>query len=245
MDKQLYNKLIQSISKGIKKTLNEEIQNFDVTDYNDDEQDIINNQTISDFMGFDYSKFNDLVDMFNNLNIPEETKNFLQPIFSIIIQGEKGRQKTEYYFYYDKNIEFDNINFLKKVNKLNKKYEKTFSVQVSFFNSIKKLSFIEREKLSYKIAECTDFVFNFIYYNSNVNSLVGTYTAPHQGYQYYKTNGRIEPAYFSQTFYPQSDTSRYQWQIQDIDDGAKNMYEFIRLYIEYIEKNIDKIKRIQ
>lgn len=40
----LYEKIIYNISKTIKKTLNEEIQSFDVTDYND-ESDIIDAQT--------------------------------------------------------------------------------------------------------------------------------------------------------------------------------------------------------
>lgn len=43
--KQLYNKIIDNIAKSIKQTLNEDIQNFDVTQYNDD---TLNHQDIND-----------------------------------------------------------------------------------------------------------------------------------------------------------------------------------------------------
>ena len=43
---QLYNKIINNIAKGIKETLNEDIQNFDVTQYEDDS--MIDHQTIND-----------------------------------------------------------------------------------------------------------------------------------------------------------------------------------------------------
>lgn len=44
----LYEKIIYNISKEIKKALNEDIQNFDVSDYEDDTDNIIDNQTTSD-----------------------------------------------------------------------------------------------------------------------------------------------------------------------------------------------------
>lgn len=43
-----YNKIINNIAKGVKETLNEDIQNFDVTEYEDDA--IVDSQTISDII---------------------------------------------------------------------------------------------------------------------------------------------------------------------------------------------------
>lgn len=46
--KQLYNKIINNIAKGVKKTLNESIQNFDVTQYGD--ESMIDHQSINDVL---------------------------------------------------------------------------------------------------------------------------------------------------------------------------------------------------
>lgn len=243
MDKQLYTKLIKNISKGIEKALNEEIQNFDITDYTDAEQDIIDQQTMSNFTGFDYSKFNELVDKFNKLDISENSKEFLQPELSIILYDKKQRPYKKiinYNFFYDKDHEFDNIEFLNKIQKLNKNFNKVFTISVQFLQY-----FNDSSPSGYYInkqAEYSDFIYNFIYFHSNVHSLQGVYSAT-TGKNYRK--GNIDDTYFEQTFYPKSDLSRYQWQISDIDEGAKNMYEFIDLYIKYIEDNIDEIQKIE
>ena len=46
MNNNLYKKIIRNIGYTLKSVLNEDIQNFDVTDYSDDEDDIIDNNTI-------------------------------------------------------------------------------------------------------------------------------------------------------------------------------------------------------
>lgn len=47
MDKQLYDSLINNISKSVKESLNEDIQKFDVTNgYEDDPEDLVDHQTI-------------------------------------------------------------------------------------------------------------------------------------------------------------------------------------------------------
>lgn len=240
MNKQLYNNIIYNISKAIKQSLNEEIQNFDVTDYSDTEQDIIDSQTVSGFTGFDYSKFNDLVNRFNSLDISEESKEILQPIFSLIINTgpKKYKRIVNYQFYNDRNIEFDNIDFLNKIQKFNKNYKGIFDVYTSFFNNLKHLSFNENRDI---LSRYIEFVHVYIYYNSNVKQFKGSYCAT--GGDMYRTGSKAE-AYIGQKFFPQSNLN-FEWQIKDIDDAAKTMYEFIDLYIKYIEKNIDEIKKFE
>ena len=45
-NKQLYNQIIHNVSKAVKQTLNEEIQNFNPVDYQEDDTDIISQQDI-------------------------------------------------------------------------------------------------------------------------------------------------------------------------------------------------------
>lgn len=55
--KLLYEKIIYNISKCIKKVLDENIQNFDVSDYSEDEKDIIGQQTINEFLYYPFTIF--------------------------------------------------------------------------------------------------------------------------------------------------------------------------------------------
>lgn len=49
-NKQLYEKIIYNIAKNIKYALNEDIYKFDVTEYQDEENGILNNQDINDII---------------------------------------------------------------------------------------------------------------------------------------------------------------------------------------------------
>ena len=65
--KQLYDDIMHNISYQLKYILNEEIQNFDVTEYDDENHDIISHQDIAE-ISYDCPKtIEELVDIINYL----------------------------------------------------------------------------------------------------------------------------------------------------------------------------------
>lgn len=84
MSQTLYYNIIYNISKAIKFSLNEAIQNFNPSEYTEDEQDVIDNQTINDILEFDYNTFNEMAKIFQKLKIPKKLKPFFIPFLIYI-----------------------------------------------------------------------------------------------------------------------------------------------------------------
>lgn len=138
MDKQLFNRLIQNISKGVKRSLIENIQSFNPIDYNDDSKEIIDNQTIKTVMEFDYDDFNIIVDKFKQLDMPQELKLIFFPTFSI------------YEYIFDEKVLLWNYSFTNEQKPL---------VTDKFLNRI---NYIKQNNITYEL------IISFNYYNSIV-----------------------------------------------------------------------------
>ena len=54
-NKYLYEKIMRNISKQIKHILNEDIQNFDVTDYEEDEDSVLDQQEVSELLYYPFT----------------------------------------------------------------------------------------------------------------------------------------------------------------------------------------------
>lgn len=63
--KHLYNQIMSRISNSVKRVLNEDIQNFDVIDYDDDENNLIDNDTIKQITILKVHNFDELKDAVN------------------------------------------------------------------------------------------------------------------------------------------------------------------------------------
>ena len=55
-NKQLYNQIIHNVSKVVKRTLNEEVQNFNPVDYQEDDTDIINSESVESLTKENHTK---------------------------------------------------------------------------------------------------------------------------------------------------------------------------------------------
>lgn len=85
-NQQLYNRIIYNISKEVKRTLNENLQKFDVTDYEDDENIIIDNQAIYNITKLD--NFYNVIDNIKSFDIRHGIKQILLPELQISIKGD-------------------------------------------------------------------------------------------------------------------------------------------------------------
>lgn len=138
MDRQLYNKLIQNISKSVKQSLIENIQDFSPADYNDDEQEIINNQTIKNVIGFTYTDFNIIVNRFNQLKIPRKLKLLFSPTFSIT-ETRLGWSAVlySYNFHYNQKDQFASDMLLKSIERLKRGNDIQYEliITLDYYNS--------------------------------------------------------------------------------------------------------------
>lgn len=85
-NQQLYNRIIYNISKEVKRALNEDLQKFDVTDYEDDENIIIDNQTIYNITKLD--NFYNVIDNIKSFDIRHGIKQILLPELQITVKGD-------------------------------------------------------------------------------------------------------------------------------------------------------------
>ena len=133
MNRQLYNKIIHNISKGVKKSLNEDIQNFNPVDYNEDEYDIIDNQTVKKVIDFDYNDFDDIADKFKQLELSQKAKSIFFPILSIYeqVNGKDKIMLWSYNFFSNKEP-FVTKKFINTIKYIKQKKEIHFNLVISF-----------------------------------------------------------------------------------------------------------------
>lgn len=132
-NKRLYNNLIQNISKTIKNILNEGIQNFNPMDYEDDEDDLINKQTIDNLTIVDalIDMFNGVIDKVKKFGTRKKILQALYPTICIYISIDNVYY-VKIFEYELRDISYSKPDIRKLKNILNKNLYK-FRISLEFF----------------------------------------------------------------------------------------------------------------
>lgn len=250
MDNSLYNTIIYNISKGVKKSLNEDIQNFNPVDYTEDEQDIIDSQNVNDILGFDYNTFNDMAKVFQSLKIPKKLKPFLIPFFNIYKQ-DKG--------YYQDYTDAWEVIYIQQLNNtklpaffnikdIAKKQNKTaiYKLEVEFSSPQPYDGYdITDEKREKCISFIKNFLINDIENNiidNKINNLYYDISPYSSNNTWLKVLCTYVPINKIDVILNRDNISKNSL-IKDINDGLIRIEMFLNRYITYLQENMNKIKR--
>lgn len=223
MNRQLYNKIIYNISKGVKKSLIEDIQNFNPVDYNEDEYDIIDSQTVKKIIDFDYNDFDDIADKFKQLELSYKAKSIFFPILSIYEQVNKDKILLWSYNFFSDKEQFVTKKFIDTIKYIKQKKEIHFNLVISFnyYNDI----VFNSNLTPYMVDQCMTLLRGFIIKISNDIHI----------------NWKIDNWLIVAVF------DKYQEVQDDFINNINNIYEGLKLckeifnkYLNYLNEKFDE-----
>lgn len=125
----LYEQIIRNISHQIKHILNEQYEQFDVTEYNDNEENIIDNQEIFNLTDGQFFKLAEIQQKIKKLNIIQPMKYQLLPSIDII---ENDLFTSSIDFYYEVNENMIKDSDIKKLKNIFNKNLRFYRIVLCF-----------------------------------------------------------------------------------------------------------------
>ena len=102
-NKILYERIMRNISRQIKHILNEQYEQFDVTEYNDNEENIIDNQEIFNLTDRQFFKLAEIQQKIKKLDIIQPMKYQLLPSIDII-ENNFNTLSSDFYYKFNENM---------------------------------------------------------------------------------------------------------------------------------------------
>lgn len=128
-NKILYEQIMRNISRQIKHILNEQYEQFDVTEYNDNEENIIDNQEIFNLTDGQFFKLAEIQQKIKKLNITQPMKYQLLPSIDII---ENDLLTSSIDFYYEVNENMIKDSDIKKLKNIFNKNPRFYRIVLCF-----------------------------------------------------------------------------------------------------------------